>query len=79
MGTDKRVKGVKITEDMLTVGLMDGRRISMPLSWYPRLAEATPEQRANWKIAVGGYGTHWPDINEDLSTEGLLRGAPCPR
>jgi hypothetical protein len=79
LGADERVKDVKITEDMLTVGLMDGRRISVPLSWYPRLAEATLAQRANWKIAGGGYGIHWPDIDEDLSTEGLLRGAPSPR
>jgi hypothetical protein len=79
LGADERVKDVKITEDTLTVGLMDGRRISVPLSWYPRLAEATPEQRANWKIAGGGYGIHWPDIDEDLSTEGLLRGTPSPR
>ena len=49
----------------------------MPLTWYPRLLDATPEQRMNWKIAGAGYGIHWPDLDEDLSTEGLLRGAPA--
>jgi len=64
--------------DALSVALMDGRTISVPLAWYPRLLHATEEQRKNWKIAGGGYGIHWPDLDEDLSTEGLLRGAPAP-
>ena len=51
----------------------------VPLAWYPRLFHATAEQRRNWKIAGGGYGIHWPEIDEDISTEGLLRGAPAPR
>ncbi len=55
---------------------MDGRTISVPLAWYPKLLHAAEEQRKNWKIAGGGYGIHWPDLDEDLSTEGLLRGAP---
>ncbi len=76
---DIRVRDVTITEDELIVGLMDGRSISVPLAWYPRLAEATPAQRAHWQIAGGGFGIHWPEIDEDLSTEGLLRGAPAPR
>lgn len=76
---DERVANVEITEDALEVRLMDGRVISVPLVWYPRLLEATPEQRANWQISGGGYGIHWEDIDEDLSTEGLLRGAPAPR
>jgi hypothetical protein len=59
--------------------MKDGRTITVPLTWYPRLLDATPEQRMNWKIAGGGYGIHWPDLDEDLSTEGLLRGAPAPR
>ncbi|HEX9836549.1 MAG TPA: DUF2442 domain-containing protein [Alphaproteobacteria bacterium] len=75
---DERVKSVRIDADALTVDLMDGRTISVPLAWYPRLANATPAQRTNWQIAGGGYGIHWPDIDEDLSTEGLLRGAPAP-
>lgn len=78
VGADERVKHVHVTEDTLAVDLMDGRSILVPLAWYPRLAQATPEQRTNWEIAGGGYGIHWPDIDEDLSTEGLLRGAPAP-
>jgi hypothetical protein len=66
-------------EDSFTVELMDGRAITTPLAWFPRLLHATPEQRANWQISGGGYGIHWPDVDEDLSTEGLLRGAPAPR
>jgi hypothetical protein len=54
----------------------DGRVITVPLAWYPRLLDATPEQRRRWKIAGAGYGLHWPDLDEDLSTEGLLRGVP---
>ena len=75
----ERVKDVSVDDTMLTVDLVDGRQISVPLAWYPRLLHATPGQRANWQIAGGGYGIHWPDIDEDLSTEGLLRGAPAPR
>ncbi len=75
---DERVAGVEITDDTLTVALRDGRSISVPLVWYPRLANATVSQRNNWQLAGGGYGLHWPDIDEDLSTEGILRGAPAP-
>lgn len=75
---DLRVKAVRLDEDRLSVELMDGRAISVPLAWYPRLADATPEQRSRWEIAGGGYGIHWPELDEDLSTEGLLRGAPAP-
>ena len=75
----ERVKGVRFTEDVLIVDLLDGRTISVPLAWYPRLLSATPEQRANWRMAGGGFGIHWPDIDEDLSTEGMLRGSPAPR
>lgn len=75
---DERVKDVRVTDDALSVDLMDGRTITVPLAWYPRLANATPAQRARWEIAGAGYGIHWPEIDEDLSTEGLLRGAPAP-
>ncbi len=78
VAADERVAEVETTDDELTVRLMDGRRISVPLAWYPRLLHATPAQRKNWKIAGGGYGIHWEDVDEDLSTEGLLRGAPAP-
>ncbi len=77
--TGERVRHVECTDDTLVVDLVDGRSISVPLAWYPRLLTATPEQRANWKIAAGGFGIHWPEIDEDLSTEGLLRGARARR
>ena len=76
---DIRVRDVRIDAERLTVDLMDGRSIAVPLAWYPRLLAATPDQRANWQIAGGGYGIHWPEIDEDLSTDGLLRGAPAAR
>ncbi len=76
---DIRVRGVHVNDECLTVDLMDGRSIAVPIAWYPRLLSATSEQRQNWETASGGYGIHWPDIDEDLSTEGLLRGAPAPR
>ena len=75
---DERVEAVYFARDSLIVDLMDGRTISVFLSWYPRLLKATPKERANWEIGGGGYGIHWPDVDEDLSTEGLLRGAPSP-
>lgn len=76
---DERLRDVHFTEDTLSVDLMDGRTITVPLAWYPRLFNATPKQRSNWEVCGGGYGIHWPDIDEDLSTEGLLRGAPAPK
>jgi len=75
----ERVIEVAFTEDKLLVDLADGRSISVPLAWYPRLLHATPHQRANWQIAGAGFGIHWPDVDEDLSVEGLLRGAPSPQ
>jgi len=75
---DERVKNVRVTSQALTVGLMDGRSISVPLAWFPRLLHATAAQRAKWKLCGGGYGIHWPLIDEHLSSEGLLRGAPAP-
>ena len=75
---DERVKDVRVTEDNLIVDLMDGRTISVPLAWYPRLMDATQAQLKRWEICGGGYGIHWPAIDEDLSTDGLLRGAPAP-
>jgi hypothetical protein len=77
--SNERISGVSFTADSLIVALMDGRTISVPLAWYPRLLHAPKEQLSNWKIAGGGYGIRWPDLDEDLSTEGLLRGAPAPR
>ena len=77
--TDERVLDVQFTDDTISVSLRDRRVISVPLVWYPRLLDATASQRNNREIAGGGYGIHWSDIDEDLSTEGLLRGAPAPR
>jgi len=73
------VKDVKCTKVALVVDLVDGRTISVPLEWFPRLAKATAAQRSKWEIVAGGFGIHWPDVDEDVSTEGLLRGAPAPR
>ena len=77
--TDERVLDVRFDDHSLIVELMDGRTISAPLAWYPRLANATPEQRQHWEKCGGGFGIHWPEVDEDLSTEGLLRGAPAAR
>jgi hypothetical protein len=73
----ERVKNVSFTEDTLSVDLVDGRTIVAPLVWYPRLLDASSEQRQNWQVSAAGYGIHWPEIDEDLSTAGLLRGAPA--
>ena len=75
---DERVASVEFTDTSLVVGLVDGRQISVPLNWYPRLAGASSDALLNWEVCGGGYGLHWPDLDEDLSTEGLLRGAPAP-
>ncbi|HEX6747081.1 MAG TPA: DUF2442 domain-containing protein [Longimicrobium sp.] len=72
------MKDVHLGEHTLSVDLVDGRTITVPLAWYPRLLNATPEQRSNWRIAGAGFGIHWPDVDEDLSTEGLLSGARAP-
>jgi hypothetical protein len=76
--TDERVEGVYFTRDSIVVDLMDGRTISAPLAWYPRLLKATLQEKNHWEICGGGYGIHWPDIDEDLSVAGLLRGSPAP-
>ena len=73
-----RVADVSSDGERLSVTLEDGRRISVPLRWYPRLANAISAQRANWEIAGAGFGIHWPDVDEDLSVEGLLLGLPAP-
>ena len=78
-GADIRVRDVAVSEDELTVALMDGRTIIVPLAWYPRLAGGTPEQRMRWEVAGGGYGIHWPELDEGLGREGLLAGARAPR
>ena len=77
--TGERIKDVQFPEDSLSVDLIDGRSITVPLAWFPRLLHATLEQQANWQISGGGYGIHWAETDEDLSTAGLLRGACAPR
>ena len=69
-------EGVEVTDDTLTAELSDGRSISVPLAWYPRLAHAAPHERRNWRLIGGGEGVHWPDLDEDISVEGLLAGRP---
>ena len=69
-------ENVTITEDTLTVDLSDGRTISAPLAWFPRILQATPEERKNWRLIGKGQGIHWEDIDEDISVEGLLAGRP---
>lgn len=76
---DERVKNVRFDEDTMSVDLMDGRTITVPLVWYPRLLDAKPESRVKWETSSAGYGIHWPLLDEDLSTEGLLRGIPAVR
>ncbi len=73
-----QITSVEVSEDYLMVGLLDGRQVSVPVAWYPRLLRATPEQRNRWEIVGAGFGIHWPEIDEDLSVEGLLAGAPAP-
>jgi hypothetical protein len=67
---------VTVTDDTLVVDLVDGRTVSVPLPWYPRLAHATPTERANWRLIGRGEGVHWPDLDEDISVAGLLAGRP---
>lgn len=75
---DERVVDVRFDDHSIIVDLMDGRTIGCPLAFYPRLLKATPAQRLGWEKSGAGYGIHWPELDEDLSTEGLLRGIPAP-
>ncbi|MBI2886023.1 MAG: DUF2442 domain-containing protein [Chloroflexi bacterium] len=72
----EQVKDVRVTEDTLTVDLMDGRTLSVPIGWFPRLLHGTLKARHNWQLSGGGEGIHWPDLDEDISIEGLLAGYP---
>ncbi|PKL42669.1 MAG: DUF2442 domain-containing protein [Candidatus Riflebacteria bacterium HGW-Riflebacteria-1] len=78
LNAGEMVKNVSFARDAIIVDLLDGRTISAPLVWFPRLLHATPAQRKKWKIAGGGFGIRWEELDEDLSTAGLLRGAPAP-
>jgi hypothetical protein len=74
---EPRVLDVQVSEDEISAFLVDGRRISVPLAWSWRLSEATPEQRQNFQVIGEGEGIHWPDVDEDISVEGMLGGVPA--
>lgn len=74
-----KIKDIIVTEDTITAHLMDGRTISVPLAWSWRLSDATPQERANWELIGDGHGVRWPDINEDISAEGMLYGLPASK
>ena len=69
-------QSVTVTEDTLTIDLSDGRTVSVPLAWFPRLLHGTPKERGNWRIIGDGEGIHWPDLDEDISVENLIFGRP---
>ena len=71
-----QIQRINISEDTLTADLSDGRTISVPLNWYPRLLHGTPAERANWRLIGKGEGIHWPDLDEDISAENLIYGQP---
>jgi hypothetical protein len=75
----ERVMNVSSTDEVLVVELEVGRTISVPLTWYPRLLHASQQDRDDWQVAGAGFGIHRPTLDEDLSVDGLLRGAPAPR
>lgn len=70
------IQDVSVSDDALTVELLDGRTISVPLAWYPRLWHGTSAERNNWRLIGRGVGIHWPDLDEDISVEGLILGKP---
>ena len=72
-----RIKAVQVSDTMITAHLIDGRIISVPLAWSWRLSAATPEQRANFELIADGEGVHWPDVDEDISAQGMLTGIPA--
>lgn len=71
-----KAQTVTVTDELLIVELTDGRTLSVPLSWYPRLWHGKPEERQNWRLIGQGEGIHWPDLDEDVSVENLLLGRP---
>lgn len=75
--TEVFIQDISVTDDTITAYLVDGRTISVPLVWSWRLSEANSEQRANYEIIANGEGVHWPDIDEDISAEGMLYGVPA--
>jgi hypothetical protein len=79
VSVEPRIAQVDVNDETITARLVDGRVISVPLAWSWRLSEATPAQRANWELIGGGHGVHWPDVDEDISAEGMLTGGPARR
>ncbi len=77
--TEPRIQDVRVTEDEIIAHLADGRVISVPLAWSWRLSEATPKQRTHFRLIGSGQGVHWPDVDEDISVEGMLHGIPAHR
>ncbi len=77
--TDARIRSVEVTASAIVAYLADGRTISVPLEWSWRLSDATPSQRSRWQLIGDGQGVHWPDVDEDISLEGMLRGKPARR
>jgi len=79
VSVESKIDHVDVTDETITAYLVDGRVISVPLAWSWRLSEATPAQRANWQLIGDGHGVHWPDVDEDISAEGMLHGVPARR
>ena len=79
VSVENRIAHVVVNDETITAHLADGRVISVPLAWSWRLSDATPTQRANWQLIGDGHGVHWPEIDEDLSADGLLNGVPARR
>jgi hypothetical protein len=77
--SEPRIQSAQVTEDEIIARLADGRVISVPLAWSWRLSDATPQQRANFRLIGSGQGIHWPDVDEDISVEGMLHGVPARR
>jgi hypothetical protein len=79
VSTETRIARVEVSDETITAHLVDGRVISVPLAWSWRLSDATPAQRANWRLIGDGHGVHWPEVDEDISADGMLTGTPAPR
>ena len=79
VNTEARIQSASVTDDTISAHLVDGRTISVPLAWSWRLSEATPDQRSRFEIIGSGSGIHWPEVDEDISVEGMLHGIPARR
>ena len=79
VSTEPRIEDVRVTQDEIVAHLADGRVISVPLAWSWRLSEATPKQRGHFRLIGSGQGVHWPELDEDISIEGMLHGIPARR